>query len=184
MPDIPLKSGEKVHVPAEELQQAMLALAAYLAPPTEPTSSSSSDALPKAPPPLPPQYLPDILEPWIRSLQALQALQHSLDTGEVIPEDSQHQPPDPIMSTNPQFLQQALQGLQEAQKGMSSQASTTQASQDSTSTTQQRMVYLKEEDPIPPVPPPRDSSLHLPFGSYAEIGIHTKAPNRYTVPSL
>merc|ERR1712098_660619 len=38
----------------------------------------------------------------------------------------------------------------------------------------------------PPVPPPRDSSLHLPFGSYAEIGIHTKAPNRYgsAAPSM
>lgn len=31
----------------------------------------------------------------------------------------------------------------------------------------------------PPVPPTRDSSLYLPFGSYAEMGIHTR-PSRYT----
>ena len=30
-----------------------------------------------------------------------------------------------------------------------------------------------------PVPPARGSSLHLPFGSYAEMGIHTK-PSRYS----
>jgi len=32
----------------------------------------------------------------------------------------------------------------------------------------------------PPIPPPRDSSLYLPFGSYAEMGIHTKPPARYS----
>ena len=31
----------------------------------------------------------------------------------------------------------------------------------------------------PPAPPTRDSSLYLPFGSYAEMGVHTKAPARY-----
>eukprot|EP00092_Neocalanus_flemingeri_P002977 GFUD01003185.1.p1 GENE.GFUD01003185.1~~GFUD01003185.1.p1 ORF type:complete len:195 (+),score=42.87 GFUD01003185.1:239-823(+) len=35
----------------------------------------------------------------------------------------------------------------------------------------------------PPVPPPRDSSLYLPFGSYAEMGVHTKAPSRYSSTS-
>merc|ERR1719373_914096 len=31
--------------------------------------------------------------------------------------------------------------------------------------------------PVPPVPP-RESSLYVPFGSYAEIGVHTR-PGRY-----
>ena len=30
-----------------------------------------------------------------------------------------------------------------------------------------------------PLPPARESSLYLPFGSYADIGCHTKAPSRY-----
>jgi len=31
----------------------------------------------------------------------------------------------------------------------------------------------------PPVAPVRDSSLYLPFGSYAELGVHTKPPSKY-----
>jgi len=34
-----------------------------------------------------------------------------------------------------------------------------------------------------PVPPTRGSSLYLPFGTYAEIGVHTKAPDRYSSSS-
>lgn len=30
-----------------------------------------------------------------------------------------------------------------------------------------------------PIPPTRDSSLYLPFGSYADLGIHTKPPSKY-----
>jgi len=34
-------------------------------------------------------------------------------------------------------------------------------------------------DSRPPLPPPRDSSLYLPFGSYADLGVHTKPPSKY-----
>jgi len=30
----------------------------------------------------------------------------------------------------------------------------------------------------PPAPPARESSLYLPFGSYADLGCHTKPPSR------
>jgi len=33
--------------------------------------------------------------------------------------------------------------------------------------------------PSAPMPPTRDSSLYLPFGSYADLGIHTKPPSKY-----
>ena len=32
-----------------------------------------------------------------------------------------------------------------------------------------------------PAPPARESSLYLPFGSYADLGCHTKPPSRYTI---
>merc|ERR1712106_8643 len=41
----------------------------------------------------------------------------------------------------------------------------------------------RETHTRPPVPPARDSSLYLPFGSYAEMGIHTKPPGRYSSTS-
>jgi len=34
-----------------------------------------------------------------------------------------------------------------------------------------------------PLPPARESSHHLPFGSYADMGCHTKAPTRYSMTS-
>ena len=33
----------------------------------------------------------------------------------------------------------------------------------------------------PTAPPTRDSSLYVPYGSYAEIGVHIRAPGRYTL---
>jgi len=44
----------------------------------------------------------------------------------------------------------------------------------------QREKSLTRESRRPPPPPVRDSSLYLPFGSYAEIGLHTRPPNRYS----
>ena len=32
-----------------------------------------------------------------------------------------------------------------------------------------------------PVPPARESSLYLPFGSYADLGCHTKPPSRWFI---
>jgi len=44
----------------------------------------------------------------------------------------------------------------------------------------QRDSSMTRESRRPPPPPPtRDSSLYLPFGSYADRGCHTKPPNRY-----
>ena len=40
----------------------------------------------------------------------------------------------------------------------------------------QREASLTRETRRPPPPPPRESSLYLPFGSYADRGCHTKAP--------
>lgn len=47
----------------------------------------------------------------------------------------------------------------------------------------QRESSMTRESRRPPAPPPRESSLYLPFGSYAERGLHTKPPNRYSTSS-
>merc|ERR1711936_577572 len=49
-----------------------------------------------------------------------------------------------------------------------------------TTPTLRRREFSQTRDSLalPPVPPTRDSSLYLPYGSYAEMGIHSR-PSRY-----
>ena len=49
-----------------------------------------------------------------------------------------------------------------------------------TTPTMRRREFSQPRDTYgrPPAPPTRASSLYLPFGSYAEMGVHTKAPGR------
>jgi len=65
-------------------------------------------------------------------------------------------------------------------KIIDARVTTPMSSRKEMSTMRQREPSLTRDAKRPPPPPPRDSSLYLPFGSYADRGCHTKAPSRYS----